>query len=162
MTDIETAPPANDTWEGLLQNLRNRYPGQKNSVLFCIHKLQQNPDATLRDFRAEADLHGIPMAGRSLHSARVLLGLVAETPKRQAEPVAADAEATAEPEASVRRRGAAKAGVAKAPSHRGDSIEGQVVAAMRQIQSAAHADNERLRAAIREAIALLQDALGDD
>lgn len=49
MTEAETNPPAADTWDGILANLRRRYPGQKDSVLFCIYKLQQNPDLTLRD-----------------------------------------------------------------------------------------------------------------
>ena len=64
-----------DGWDALLAALRRRYPGQKDSVLFCVHKLSQDAELTLRDFREEARLHGIPMAGRALHSARVLLGL---------------------------------------------------------------------------------------
>jgi hypothetical protein len=42
------------------------------------------------------------------------------------------------------------------------SIEHQVVAAVRRMQSAAGAETERLRAGIRQAIAILQRALGDD
>lgn len=142
MTDPEPLPAPVDTWDSVLAALRRRYPGQKDSVLFCIHKLQQNPDLTLRDFRAEADLHRIPMAGRALHSARVLLGLPggakpspAPTPARAArrDPVADD----------------------------GGSIENRVVAAVRQIQDAAGAESERMRGAIQQAIAILQRALGD-
>lgn len=148
--DTESVPPT-DTWEGILAALRRRYPGQKDGVLFCLYKLQQNPDLGLRDFRAEAELHRIPVAGRSLHSARMLLGLVRTAP----EPTAAPAVAIAAP-APRRRRTRAPS----APDDGGAAIERQVVAAVRQIQSAAGAEAEQLRAAIRQAIAILQRALG--
>lgn len=152
MNETEPSPlPATDTWEGILANLRRRYPGQKDSVLFCINKLQQNPDLTLRDFRAEAELYGIPMAGRSLHSARLLLGLVKEDV--QLDPVR---EALAPVQRPARRQ---RAKVAAADDG-GGSIETQVMAAVRQIQTAAGAEAETLRAAIKQAIAILQKALG--
>ena len=149
MTDPDIMAPAADTWEGILAALRRRYPGQKDSVLFCIYKLQHNPELTLRDFRAEAELHGIPMAGRSLHSAKVLLGIVrTETaaPEPAEEPVP-----TAAPARTRRAAGA--------EPDQGSSIESRVVAAVRQIQSAAGAESDQLRAAIRQAIAILQRAL---
>ncbi len=152
MTDLEPTAPAADTWEAILEGWRRRYPGQRDSVLFCIHKLQQNPELTLRDFRDEARLHGIPVAGRSLHSARVMLGL-AKGAVSAASTAAMDA-----PEADVastprRRQRAADGEMA--------SIEDQVVTAMRRIQSAAGAESERMRAGIRQAIAILQRALGE-
>jgi len=154
VTDLEPNPPANDTWDAILDGWRRRYPGQRDSVLFCIHKLQQDPDLTLRDFRDEARLHGIPVAGRSLHSARLLLGIT----KAPAEAAAAaqpapDAAATIAPARPRRGRAADDAT---------GSIEDQVVAAVRRMQSAAGAETERLRAGIRQAIAVLQRALGDD
>ena len=156
MNETEPSPlPGTDTWEGILANLRRRYPGQKDSVLFCINKLQQNPDLTLRDFRAEAELYGIPMAGRSLHSARLLLGLVKE---EKAEPVADRVREALAPLIRPARRPRAKA--EPAPDHEGVSIETQVLAAVRQIQTAAGAEAETLRAAIKQAITILQQALG--
>jgi hypothetical protein len=151
VTDPEPAPaPAADTWEGILAALRRRYPGQKDSVLFCIYKLQQNAELTLRDFRQEAELHRIPMAGRSLHSARLLLGLQkAEAP---AAPIALpDLSMPPRPERRLR---------AARPANDGVGIETKVLAAVRQIQSAAGAEAEQLRTAIRQAIAILQRALG--
>lgn len=159
MNETEPSPlPATDTWEGILAALRRRYPGQKDSVLFCINKLQQNPDLSLRDFRAEAELYGIPMAGRSLHSARVLLGLVKEE-KEDKDAVTADPLRDAlaplqRPTRRTRTRDRADEG-----SH-GGSIETQVLAAVRQIQTAAGAEAETLRAAIKQAIGILQKALG--
>ena len=158
MPDLEPTPvPAADTWEGILAALRRRYPNQKDSVLFCIYKLQQNPELTLRDFRAEAELHGIPMAGRSLHSARLLLGL------QKAEPPAAAsgaASATAAlPDLRVPPRAPRRARSERTADD-GAGIETKVLAAVRQIQSAAGAEAEQLRAAIRQAVAILQRALG--
>jgi hypothetical protein len=141
--------PAADTWEGILAALRRRYPGQKDSVLFCIHKLQQDAALTLRDFRAEAELHRIPMAGRSLHSARVLLGLVKAEPAAPALPTLAPLERAMRPRPRA----------TLAPDDGGASIETKVMAAVRQIQSAAGAESDQLRAAIRQAIAILQRAL---
>lgn len=148
MNDSETPTPAADTWEGILAALRRRYPGQKDSVLFCIYKLQQNSDLTLRDFRAEAELHRIPMAGRSLHSARVLLGLQKDG--------TASAPLLAKVERPARRRPRSE----QDPDDGGASIETKVIAAVRQIQSAAGAESGQLRTAIRQAIAILQRALG--
>ncbi len=153
MTETEpTPPPAADTWEGILAALRRRYPGQKDSVLFCIYKLQHNAELTLRDFRAEAELHGIPMAGRSLHSARVLLGL------QRAEP--APAPAPALPDLRLPPRAERHPRAKRADDDGG--IETKVLAAVRQIQTAAGAEADQLRAAIRQAIVILQRALGSD
>jgi hypothetical protein len=148
VTDPETAPAPTDTWEGILEALSRRYPGQKHSVLFCIYKLQQKPDVALRDFRAEAELHGIPVGGRTLHAAKELLGL------NKPPPAAAGAPAPETPATATQRRRqrASESGT-------GDSIENKVLAAVRQIQSNAGAEAEQLRAAIRRAIALLQQAL---
>jgi len=166
VTEAETNPPAADTWDGILANLRRRYPGQKDSVLFCIYKLQQNPDLTLRDFRAEAELYGIPTAGRALHSARGLLGLQTHEAKPRAKaaaPAAPEREeltADALPRlARAERREARQQRTATADA--GVSVETQVLAAIRQIQSAAGSQADHLRTAMREAIAILQRALGD-
>jgi len=141
-------PPTTDTWDGFLETLRRRYPGQKDSVLFCIHKLQQNPDLTMRDFAAEARLYGIPVAGRALHSARQLLGLIKDAP---AVPLLEEV-----PGPGRKRRD-------RTPEadDGGASIESKVLAAVRQIQTAAGAESDQLRAAIRQAITILQRALGD-
>lgn len=148
MTDsVPTA--SSDTWEGILENLRRRFPGQKDSVLFCVHKLQFNPEGTLRDFGPEARMHGIPVAGRALHSARQLLGMIKEASAPTPSP-----EATMETASARRRQRMPEA------DDGGASIETKVLSAVRQIQSAAGAEAEQLRAAIRQAIAILQRAVG--
>lgn len=152
MTEPTNDTVLTDSWEGILEALRRRFPGQRDSVLFCIHKLQQDPDLSLPDFRDEAALHGIPVAGRALFSARVLLGLQAAEPK--AKPAARPAAAPAAPRRPRRRRAERDA-----EADAGPTIEQRVLAAMQQIRSNAGEDAERLRAAIRQAIALLQRAL---
>lgn len=165
MTEAETNPPAADTWDGILANLRRRYPGQKDSVLFCIYKLQQNPDLTLRDFRAEAELYGIPMAGRALHSARGLLGLRQDEPKPRATAAAAETterdELAADALPRLARAERRRVREERAAAGGDGSIETQVLAAIRQIQNKAGGEAEQLRAAMRQAIAILQRALGD-
>lgn len=155
VTELEpTPPPATDTWEGILAAVRRRYPGQKDSVLFCIYKLQQNPELTLRDFRAEAELYGIPMAGRSLHSARTLLGL--QKDDKEAGPKAAALRSLPDAEPTPRRTPRQP----RPADDGGASIETKVLAAVRQIQSAASAESDQLRLAVRQAIAILQRAIG--
>lgn len=156
MTEFSANDPATaDSWEGILANLRGRYPGQKDSVLFCLYKLQSNPKLGLADFRDEAALHGIPMAGRALHSAKVLMGLAEQKPRAPRKPVEAlPAADDATPTGRVRR--------ARSSTETEDgSIETKVLDAVRQIQSAASKEATDLRAAVRQAIAILQRALGD-
>ena len=154
---VPNDPPAPaDGWSDLLANLRRRYPGQKDSVLFCVHKLSQDAELTLRDFRDEARLHGIPMAGRALHSARVLLGLAPATKPAAPPAPASDERAATAPVQRVRReRRAANDG--DAPG----AIETQVLDAVNRIRTAADADAEKLRQAMRDAIAILQRALDE-
>ncbi|MCB9886979.1 MAG: hypothetical protein H6838_15915 [Planctomycetes bacterium] len=144
-----------DSWEQLLENLRQRYPGQKDSVLFCINKLHQNPELTLRDFRDEARLYGINLAGRSLHSAKVLLGLAEPSARRKPEPAVAAAPVTLPPKA-------ARTSPTKAAATIDDSIEGQLLDVVQRLQSSAGAEAERLRSAIRAALDVIEDVLAED
>ena len=171
------APTNADSWEGLLANLRNRYPGQKDSVLFCLHKLHGNPELGLPDFRDEAALHGIPMAGRALHSAKVLMGLATAKPRSPNRPKTTGPQAMGphavlsssaggrdldEDSATSVAQSSTRVRRERASMFEGEgSIESKVLDAVRQIQSAAGAEAERLRTALRQAVAILQRALDD-
>lgn len=152
----ETAPqpePSKDDWQVRLSELREQHPGQKDSILFCVHKLNQDPSVGLRDIRDEAARLGVPVAGRALHSAKLLLGLAAPKPRATdffAAPVSATPTTiTTAPQLAT-----------PAPGADGQQpIEDQVLTAVRQIQSAAGEDATRLRAAIHRAIAILQEAV---
>ncbi len=151
MTDTEaSSSPAASDWKTTVLALRERFSGQKDSVLFCLHKLEQDAGVGLADLRDEAAALGIPMAGRALHSAKVLLGMATTKPRR---PKAAAQPALAQP--------AVTKSAAKMQAADGSAIEEQVLSAVRKIQSAAGAEADRMRAAIREAVRVLQDALDD-
>ena len=161
-TEPTPPTPTIDSWEQLLDQLRRRYPGQKDSVLFCINKLHQNPELTLRDFRDEARLYGLTLAGRSLHSAKVLLGLAEPSPKPQRKPTQ-DAEPATTFEAGVAPTGQASPPRArKAATTAAASIEDQLLDVVQRLQSTKGAEAERLRDAIRAALAVIEDALADE
>jgi hypothetical protein len=158
VTEFSIEAPANtDSWDGILANLRQRYPGQKDSVLFCLYKLHSNPQLGLPDFRDEAKLHGIPMAGRALHSAKVILGLATVKPRAPKAPKpSATATMPTEPATTSRTRL-----VRNGRATNNNSIENKVLDAVRQIQSVAGAEAEKLRTAMREAVAILQRAIDE-
>ena len=147
MTDTQAAPEPTESWDSVAATLADRFPGQKPGILFCVWKLQQNPEASLRDFRDEARMRGLALAGRSLHSAKVLLGL-AEPSKRR--PIGAGGKAAPKPAAAART---------KSPGTGEAAIEDSLMAAVRRMQTDAGAEAERLRRAMREAIAVLERAL---
>lgn len=126
-----------EAWDATRSKLREQWPDAKEGVLFCVWKLQQDPSLTLRDFRDEAKLRGIALGGRSLHSAKVLLGLEPPAVRRSGDTVR-------------RQRGADPAG---------ESLEDQLIHNVKRIQKAAGAEAARLRKAIRAAIQILEDAL---
>lgn len=148
----EPAPtePEVNSWDQLLAALRSRYPGQKDGILFCVWKLQNNPEASLRDFRDEARMHGLSLVGRSVHSAKVLLGLADALPKVVRKPkVVAEPAAVAMP-----RRSSAPVG-----GNTSFGVESKLVAAVEQLQNAAAEENARLRAALQAVLDIVDDAL---
>jgi hypothetical protein len=158
-------------WNEAVEGLRERFPGTKDSILFCIHKLEQDANLGLKEMRDEATEAGISLAGRSLHSAKVLLGMGEPVTRK---PRAAKAEAPTEDEAPApaeeapkKRRGRPKGSGKKAAAPRENkggngsfrSIESQMMGAIRQIHEAAAKQNDALVNAVEEAIAILQAAL---
>ncbi|HLQ38144.1 MAG TPA: hypothetical protein VK348_10100 [Planctomycetota bacterium] len=156
MTPDPTPSPApgNDTWDSILDNLRRRFPGAKDGILFCVHKLQFDPNLKLADIRAEAALHRLSLGGRSLHSAKVFLGMEKPAVRRSKAVIAADDEQQQRPARAERR--------ANGGQVESGSIEDKVILAVRQIQNAALSQTQRLRRAITEALAILQAAIDDD
>ena len=53
MTTAEPVAPTRDPWDLALERLRNRHPKATEGTLFCVHKLELDPDTSLRDFQAE-------------------------------------------------------------------------------------------------------------
>ena len=133
------------SWETVRATFRDRFPDLKEGILFCIWKLEQDPRLTLKDFREEARVRGIPLGGRSLHSARLALGIETPAPRR--------------PKPRATGRTGAAAPMRQTPSP--GSLEAQLLAGVQQMQQAAGMEASRLREAIRDAIATLQNALDD-
>jgi hypothetical protein len=145
-----------------------------------VHAFQQHPDISIADLKAQAEMHGLKVSVGSWAAARRLLAppaAVAErrapatepagtphdpattTPSSQAVPVAAEepvqvagsaAHANPPTEAPVK---AITVDDAEGP------IERMVRLVVAEVQAAGEASAERLRAAIREALAVIEAAL---
>lgn len=155
-TTPEPARPATKAtaggWAAITGSLRSRFPKATDGILFCLYKLEQDASLTIPDFREEAALHGITLGGRALHSAKVLLGLIAPPgPRKSATSPNGRTGAKADYRPPVARG-------SKSPS---SSLEDQVMRAITQIQDSATDQSRRLREAIREAIGVLERALDD-
>ena len=143
-SDEPTATPAEQSWDASMAALRNQFPKASEGILFCVFKLQQSPDLTIKDFRDEAALHGIKIGGRAIHSAKVLLGMEKPSIRR-----------TARDMASLRSERSAPV----LDFNNGDSVENSLISAVQQIQEAATSESRRLRTGISMAIQILQRAL---
>lgn len=153
------------TWDGDIESLQARFPGTRLGTLFCIHKLEQDADLQLRDFKAEAELRGVPLSGRSFHGARVLLGLEVAKPRR-ARAVAAEEE---EPvgitssdsiDSGDDSDGGFDSGLDEfvLPTSGGSDLESALRTA---IEAATDQRTAGMRDAIRRAIAILEEAIED-
>lgn len=143
---METEPTIEDGWNRIFALMRRKYPSASEGILFCVHKLQQDRELRLVDFRDEAKLHGISLGGRSVHSAKVLLGMERPSVRRSKQ----DHERS-EPARQGKRRNQA------APTSA--SAEDTLIEAVKQIQEAASSESMQLRKAIRQAVEILQRAL---
>ncbi len=147
------APAALDEWAQIFNGLRQRYAGASDGVLFCILKLQQNPDIRLRDFKDEAALHRVPLSGRSHHSARVLLGLEKPSPPRARKGAPFESEASNGPLAKLTEALA---------STQAAGAESPLISALRRYQADHTVEMDRLRAGVRAAIDIIDAALDGD
>ena len=132
------------TWEASLPDLRERFPSATDGILFCVHKLSENSELTIPDFRDEASLHGIKLGGRALHSARILLGHAQPEKRRRAVPRSARTD-------NGNRITPANGSAA--------DFEAGLIEAIQQIQDQATAETRRLREAIQKAVVVLNEAL---
>lgn len=80
MTKKPLPPMRLDDWESSIPVLMSRFTNVKIGTLFCIYKIQIDPDIEFKTVQGEALLRNIPLSGRSMHQAKVLLGLEAPRP----------------------------------------------------------------------------------
>lgn len=140
-----TAPAAAGTWDAAFAALKARYPTAKDSIVFCMHALQNCPDIGVDDLKAQAAMHNIRVTAASATAAKRLLA------PTQAN-VTTTAPTTAPATAPTRRRVRAVE-----PAVDAEALIKQVVG---RLQSQSNAEADRLRDAVRKAIALLQTAVG--
>jgi len=74
MTATDTDPTlttetAADNWHAEFQELKNRFPGTKDSIVFCIGALQSTPDIEINELKAEAAAKNIRVTAASLTAA---------------------------------------------------------------------------------------------
>ena len=156
MTEISTNPtngtPASD-WDAQFAELRTRFPGTKDSVLFCIHALQQDPDVPIGDLKAQAAMHSVRVTAASVAAAQRLLA--------PAGPAAAATPATPAPGAEYQHvepgQRARRTRIRKPePQIDLESMVRQVVA---KASESGEAKVSRMRAAIQRAIEVLRVAV---
>ena len=145
MTTTETT--ATDTWADELAALKNRYPHVREPILAALNILLAEPNITDDDAKARAAMRGVRITAASINGARNLLA------KREtavpAEPAAAPA--TERPARPRRER-------APEPAVDAEALIKQVVG---KLQAQGNAEAERLRDAMRKAMAMLASAMGE-
>ena len=146
-TTPSTAKANAGTWDDAFTALKARYPKAKDSIVFCIHALQTHPEIAVDDLKAQAAMHGIRVTGASVNAAQRLM---APEEPRSAPKAAAVETAPRKPRGRPARQPKAVEGLDA------EAMLRQVVAKM---QAQSNAEAERLRAAIRKAVAVLEAAV---
>jgi hypothetical protein len=145
MTATDTAP-STDPWAAQLEQLRTRYKHLRPAVLAALSILLNNENISLDDAKAQAQMHGVRITAASINAARTLLSRMDSPPTVPATVVNHE---PAPPRAVPRTRAPDKAIDAET------LIRGFVA----KLQGEGNAETERLRDAMRKAIAVLQAAI---
>ncbi len=144
MTATEPVPSA-DTWTQQLEQLRARYKHVRPPTLAALNVLIFDPQISVDDAKARAALHGVRITAASIGAARTLL-------ERMDSPSTAMAPAATPPTTREPRR--------PRPPDKGVDAEALVRGFVSKLQAHGTAEGDRLREAMRKAIAVLQAAVG--
>jgi hypothetical protein len=144
MTATETAPTT-DSWAAQLEQLRARYKHVRAPVLAALNILIHDQNISIDDAKAQAALHGVRITAASVAAARTLLSRMDGPPT----PVASTTPSA--PTGQPRRH--------RAPEKAVDA-EALVRGFVAKLQGQGNAEAERLREAMRKAIAVLLSAVG--
>ena len=147
MTATNSAPTT-DTWAAQLEQLKLRYKHIRPPILAALNILLHNKDIELDDAKAQATLHGVRITAASVAAAQRLLSRMGDQP---AAATTATKRAPAAAERPARRP--------RAPARELDA-EALVRGVVAKIQGQGTAEADRLRDAMRKAIAVLQAAVG--
>ncbi|HEX6813995.1 MAG TPA: hypothetical protein VF384_20395 [Planctomycetota bacterium] len=140
MTATETAPTT-DSWAAQLEQLRARYKHVRPPVLAALNIMIHDQNISIDDAKAQASVHGVRITAASVAAARTLLSRMDGPPT----PVAPTT--TSAPTRAPRRP--------RVPEKAVDA-EALVRGFVAKLQGQGNAKADRLRDAIRKAIAVLQ------
>ncbi len=146
MTATDSAP-VTDAWTAQLEHLRARFQHLRPAVLAALNILVHNESISDDDAKAQASLHGVRITAASLNAARTVLS----TMDTGGSPTTATSAAASTPPRTRRRPRATDAPV---------DAEAMIKGVVARLQAQGNAEAERLREAIRRAIATLQAAVG--
>jgi hypothetical protein len=144
MTATQIAP-MNDVWTAQLDQLRSRYKHVRPPILAALNILVNDKDVSTDDAKAQAALHGVRITAASVGAARTLL-LRMGAPATLAAPMS-----VAAPARQPRRHRAAGTPI---------DAEALVRGFVAKLQDEGNAETERMREALRKAIAVLQAVVG--
>jgi hypothetical protein len=150
MTDLAAEPipvTTSDSWTDQLNQLKAKYRHVRPAILAALTVLLHNESVTLEDAKAQAAARGFRVTAASINGARTLLE------KMDAPPTAATTATLAVPAVPRPPRRP------RAPQPPLDA-EGMIRDLVGRMQTEKHAEVERLRDALRQAIAVLQKAVG--
>ena len=145
MTSIET-PPTADTWAAQVEQLQARYKHVRPAVLAALNILVHDENVSADDAKARAALHRVRITAASIAAARTLLARMDRSVGATNAPTAAST-----PTPRPRR--------ARMPE-KGVDAEALVRGFVAKLQGQGNAEVDRLREAMRKAIAVLQAAMG--
>lgn len=153
MTATETMTTMNDTWTAEMAQLRARYKTVREPILAALNLLLQDENISDEDAKARAAMRGVRITAASINGARNLLAKRDSAQEAAATPTSpnATAEKAPAPVRATRRIRAAEGNLDAA------AMIQQVVAKLQQQGSV---ETERLKDAIRKAIATLSAAVG--
>ena len=140
-----------DTMTDAFEALQARYPKVRKPIVMALHILTQNPSISLDDAKARAEMSGIRITAASVTAAQRLLSRQ-DVPTSASSDTKAEVPARKDGPAPRRTRGPR---TAEAPLDVEDLIRGTVA----KLQAKGNAEAERLREAIRRAVAVLQAAI---
>jgi len=142
-TTATMTDPATDTWTAQLEQLRARYKHVRPPILAALDILLHNENISIDDAKASASLNGVRITAASVGAARTLLS-------RMDSPSAAAPSVSPAPTRQPRRP--------RAPEKSVDA-EALVRGFVAKLQGQGNAEADRLRDAMRKAIAVLQAAV---
>jgi hypothetical protein len=151
-SELAALPASTDAWTAQLEQLRARYRHVRPPILAALNILILDPNISVDDAKARAALHGVRITAASMASAKILLSRMdAPTTPAAGTNSAPAPNATTSTKREPRRARQADAGI---------DAESLVRGFVAKLQTQGNAETERLRDAMRKAVAVLQAAIG--